>query len=105
MKSSDMQFAEIMNRAETVKDYRLLKKKITIDGIVMVLLIVMMIAASWSVPMLKDTATEVTEQHYGSLYMVTPYLGYVIIAIIAFALGVCMTILCMHLKRLKKEGR
>lgn len=105
MKSSDMQFAEIMNRSETVKEHRLLKKKITIEGIVMALLIVMMIAASWSVPMLKDTVTEVTEQHYGSLYMVTPYLGYVIIAIIAFALGVCMTILCMHLKRLKKEGR
>jgi len=105
MKSSDMQFAEIMNRSETVKEHRLLKKKITIDGIVMALLIVMMIASSWSVPMLKDTDTVVTEQHYGSLYMVTPYLGYVIIAIIAFALGVCMTILCMHLKRLKKEGR
>ena len=33
MRSSDVQFAEIMNRSKAVKEQRLLKKKITIDGI------------------------------------------------------------------------
>ncbi len=103
MRSSDVQFAEIMNRSKAVKEQRLLKKKITIDGIVIALLVVLLVVVSRTIPMLKDTTTEVAEQHYGSLYLVTPNLGYVMIGLVAFVLGICVTILCMHLKKWKKE--
>ena len=41
------------------------------------------------------------EQLYGSLILSTPYLGYVVIGILTFVLGVLVTILCLHLNDLR----
>ena len=101
MKSNDVQFAEIMKRSEQVKEHRQLVNKITADILVAVLLIAMMVGAGLSVPTLKATAVEMTETPYGSIFLVTPYLGYVIVGLLAFALGICVTILCIHIKKLK----
>lgn len=101
MKSSDVQFAEIMKRSENVKEHRQLVSKLTADILVAVLLIAMMVGTGLSIPTLKNAAAEVTENQYGSIYLVTPYLGYVIVGVLAFALGVCATILCIHIKKLK----
>lgn len=101
MKSNDVQFAEIMKRSEQVKEHRQLVNKITADILVAVLLIAMMAGAGLSVPTLKTTAVEMTETPYGSIFLVTPYLGYVIVGLLAFALGICVTILCIHIKKLK----
>ena len=101
MKSNDVQFAEIMKRSEQVKEHRQLVNKITADILVAVLLIAMMVGVGLSVPTLKTTAIEMTETPYGGIFLVTPYLGYVIVGLLAFALGICVTILCIHIKKLK----
>lgn len=101
MKSNDVQFAEIMKRSEQVKEHRQLVNKITADILVAVLLIAMIVGAGLSVPTLKTTVVEMTETPYGSIFLVTPYLGYVIVGLLAFALGICVTILCIHIKKLK----
>lgn len=105
MKSTDVQFAEIMKRSEHVKEHRQLTHKIAADILVAVLLVAMMVGAGLSIPTLKTTAVEVTEQHYGSIFLVTPYLGYVIVGLLAFALGICVTILCIHIKKLKGNAQ
>lgn len=38
-----------------------------------------------------------------SLLIFAPYWGYVLSGVIAFALGIAVTLLCVHLKELKKE--
>lgn len=103
MRTSDMQFAEAMRRSEGVKERRAAVRKIAASAIVSALLIALIIGASFTVPMLNETRTEAGEQHLGSMYLVTPYLGYVIIGMLAFALGICATLLCVYIKKLKRN--
>jgi len=42
-------------------------------------------------------------QNYGSLLLEEPYMGYVMVCVLAFALGVCMALLCVHWKALKQK--
>ena len=42
---------------------------------------------------------------YGSLLLAAPYIGYVIVGILAFALGICVTLLCIRLKELREKER
>ena len=44
-------------------------------------------------------------QHYGSLLLAAPYTGYVVVGVLAFALGVCITLLCIHWKALRQKER
>lgn len=105
MKSTDVQFAEIMKRSEQVKEHRVLVRKIAADILVGVLIIAMIVGAGLSIPTLKTTTVEVSEQHYGSIFLITPYLGYVIVGILAFSLGICVTVLCIHIKKIKGNAQ
>lgn len=40
----------------------------------------------------------------GSIFSATPGLGYVVIAVVAFLLGVCVSLLCIHLRRQSEEA-
>ena len=40
----------------------------------------------------------------GSIFSATPGLGYVVIAVVAFMFGVCVSLLCIHLRRQSEEA-
>lgn len=44
-------------------------------------------------------------RQYGSLLLAAPYTGYVVVGVIAFALGICVTLLCICWKALKQKER
>ena len=97
MRSNDVQFSEIMKRSGRIKERRALTRKIAADAVAAVICLVLM------VPKLSEYGTEVTEQHYGSLSLVVPYLGYVMVGILAFALGITATVLCLHIRQMRQK--
>ena len=101
MKSSEELLKEVMKRSETVKEKRRLKKRIIADGVAGVLCLVLMVTAVFHLPRLTPDIRDTGMQQYGSLLMASPYMGYIVVCLLAFALGVCITLLLIHLRRLK----
>ncbi len=92
---------EVMKRSETVKEKRNLKKRIIADGAAGVLCLVLMAAAFFSLPRFTPGMQYAGMQQYGSMLMASPYVGYIVVCLLGFGLGVCVTLLLIHLRRLK----
>ena len=61
-------------------------------------LVLLVIAASY-IPVLGGLASaSAADGHYGSLIISGPGLGYAVIGILAFVLGVCVTLLCLAVR-------
>jgi len=103
MRTTDQQLQEILARAEIIRENRAQKKRIVIDAISVLCCLVLLAGASAALPSLDAAAGQSVSQHYGSLILGSSYIGYVVIGVLAFALGVCVTLLCLHWKKLKKE--
>lgn len=105
MRSTDEQLREIIQRAEIVKEKRIMKKAILADGIASCICLALLIAAAVSLPNLKTAQAGNTASQYGSLLLAAPYIGYVIVSLLAFALGICVTLLCFHWKKWKEREK
>ncbi len=103
MRSTDEQLLEIMKRAEVVKEKRTIRNQIyaslAASGVCVALLVVVAVY----LPRLEPLTQKNEMQQYGSLLLAAPYTGYVVVALIAFALGVCVTLLGVHWKRLRQK--
>ena len=105
MRSTDDQLREIMRRAELVKEKRILKKAILTDALSACVCLALLIAVAAYLPNLTPAQTGSVITQYGSLLLAAPYIGYVIVALLAFALGVCVTLLCVHWRKWKERER
>lgn len=105
MRSTDDQLREIMRRAELVKEKRNVKKVIMMNAVASGLCAALLIAVALYLPNLSPAQTQMIETQYGSLLLAAPYIGYVIVGLLAFALGICITLLCVHLKKWKERDR
>ena len=105
MRGTDEQLQEIMRRAEGLKERRRRNKAILTDAVSSGVLFALLIAAIAYVPKLPALQTAGTETRYGSLLLAAPSVGYVIVGLLAFALGVCVTLLCCHLKKREEPER
>ena len=105
MRSTDDQLREIMRRAKHVKEKRIIKKSLLTDAIVSCVCLVFLIAVAAYLPTFSPAQAGAVETQYGSLLLAAPYIGYVIVGLLAFALGVCMTLLCVLWKKWKERDR
>lgn len=103
MHSTDEQLKEIMRRAETVKEKRVIKKRIRASAFAAAAFAALLIAVCIYIPKLDVVSDGSGMQRYGSLLIKAPYMGYVVVGVIAFALGICVTFLCINWKRLKQK--
>lgn len=103
MRTTEEQLKEINQRVNTIQKQRSLRRQIALDlasgGSCLILLVVVCI---W-IPKLTEQEIENTASNYGGLLLSAPYLGYVLVGILAFTLGICITLLCFHYKKLKQQ--
>lgn len=105
MRSTDEQLREIMKRAEVVKEKRTIRKSLRMNALSVCVCVVLLTVVSLYLPRLDAVSQESGLHGYGSLLLAAPYIGYVVVGILAFALGVCVTLLCIRLKELKEKER
>ena len=102
MKSIDEQMVEIRRRSEVLKE----RKKISISIIgyaCSVAACCALIIVSAFLISGKGTETTVSSMSkYGSLIITAPYMGYVIIGLLAFTLGILVTLLCKKIVEINK---
>ena len=103
MRSTDEQLQEIMRRAEIVKEKRNIRNHIYASLAASCVCVALLVVAGFCIPRLEPLAQQNEMQQYGSLLLAAPYTGYVVISLIAFALGVCVTLLCVHWKKLRQK--
>lgn len=99
------QMSEIRRRKEIYKDIKSLKRKMLIEGVAGVVLSFMMIVVIGYIPMLSQISEQTPIRQYGSLILKLPYVGYVIVAFIAFVLGIILTLLSQQWKKKKEKER
>ena len=92
-----------MRRAEIVKEKRSIRKRIHASAIASCACVALLIAVCFCLPRLTFMTESTGMQQYGSLLLAAPYTGYVVVGVIAFALGVCVALLCIHWKALKQK--
>ena len=105
MRNTDEQLQEIMRRAEIGKEKRIIRTRIYASALASCACVALLIAVCFCLPQLTVMSESSGMQHYGSLLLAAPYTGYVVVGVIAFALGVCITLLCIHWKALRQKER
>ena len=103
MRSTDEQLQEIMRRSEIIKEKHTLRRSLLTDAAASGLCLALLIAVILYAPVFHAAQAQSTSSQYGSLLLATPYIAYIIVAVLAFAAGICITLLCYHWKRLKEQ--
>lgn len=105
MRSTDEQLREIMRRAKIVKEKRIIRRHLHAYCCASCMCVALLIAVCFYLPRLSVIQAAPDMQRYGSLLLAAPYTGYVVVGVLAFALGICVTLLCVHWKALKQKER
>ena len=106
MRSYEERVAETKRRiAKIEREKRLRRNTITMASAVVACL-VLLIGASLAMPgiVVKIQTGDYTGfETAGSVFHSSAALGYIVIGLLAFLLGVCVTILCFRLRQLERE--
>ena len=105
MRSTDHQLQEILKRAEFVRERQVIHRQILTDALASGVCVMLLIVVSVHLPQLVSIEQDQAIQRYGSLLLAPPYMGYVVVSVLTFALGVCVTLLCVHWRKLKEKER
>ena len=105
MRSIEEQMKEIKRRKEVYQAMKSLRRKMIAEAISAGACVVMMITFVCFLPELRQASEQAPIRQYGSLILALPAAGYVLIALLSFALGVAITLLCQHWKQRKEKER
>ena len=105
MRSTDEQLQEIMQRAEIIRQKRITCKHLARDLYSIAACIVLIIVVSLHIPDMTNLVQNSAPSQYGSLLLAAPYTGYILIGILGFALGICITFLMIHLKKMHNDKK
>ena len=106
MRSTEDQFQEILKRTNIVKEKRKITKKMSVEGLSAAVCLALLVLVSLYLPRLKEISeTAGAGTTYGSFIVTAPYAGYIVVGILACALGARITLLCVHLHDYKKKER
>lgn len=102
MRDRDQKLDEIFQRAEHLKKADSLRRRITIDAVGAGLSAAALILLLVALPGLQKVQPSGASWRYGALLLNGECGGYILVAVTALALGVLVTLLCAHVRSLKK---
>jgi len=105
MRSTEEQLREVMRRADIVKEKEALRRQVLSGSAVCLACLILLAAVSVRLPSLDAVSEGEVTQRYGSLLLTAPHLGYVIVGLLAFALGVCVTLTCVAWRKMKEKDQ
>lgn len=99
MRSADEQLRLVRNKAAELHRRRLLRLKEGTGAACLLLAVCL----GFLLPRAGSGAALPEGTGYGSLILTSPLSSYIVIAILAFALGICITLLCAHHREQRGE--
>ena len=105
MRGIEEQMKEIKRRREIYQAMKSLRRILIAEAVSAGACAAMMIAVISFLPELRQASEQAPVRQYGSLVLALPAAGYGLIALLSFALGVVVTLLCQHWKQRKELER
>ena len=105
MRSTDEHLQEIMKRSRSIKEKKSLKKMVIVESMSACACLMLIIVTISFFPQITNGDNELSQAHYGSLILQTSYMGYVVVGVLAFILGVVITLLSMHWRKMQHKER
>ena len=102
MMDNDELMSAILSRGVQVQKRRAEKRRQIVYGVCSGVCMVFLVLTATMLPKINETASAAVEQHYGSLILSTPYMGYVVIGLLTFVLGIFVTLLVNSLRNMHK---
>ena len=103
MKSTDEQMNEIMRRSESLKAKKSMNDYIIGFSIAIAACLALIVLVGASIANISPETADNSVSQYGSLVISAPYMGYVVIGLLAFILGVLVTLLCRRIREFKQK--
>ena len=99
MHSTSEQLQEILKRSDAIQRQRAVRSRIIAAAVGACACVALLIVTSLFIPLLSAAEAENEGAHYGSLLLTPANMGYVVIGVLAFVLGIFVTLLCIYLKQ------
>lgn len=103
MKTTDEQMNEIMRRSESLKAKKSMNDYLIGFSIAIAACLALIVLVGASIANVNPETTDNTVSQYGSLVISAPYMGYVVIGLLAFILGVLVTLLSRRIREFKQK--
>ena len=103
LKTTDEQMNEIMRRSESLKAKKSMNDYLIGFSIAIAACLALIVLVGASIANVNPETTDNTVSQYGSLVISAPYMGYVVIGLLAFILGVLVTLLCRRIREFKQK--
>ena len=105
MRRIEEQMEEIRRRKEIYQALKSLRRKMVMEAVSAGACVALLGLVAGYLPELRQASEEAPIRQYGSMILMLPAAGYVLVAILSFALGVAVTLLCQHWKKWKEKER
>ena len=105
MRDIDDQMNEITRRSGIVKKKKELVGKIAYNATGIAACLILAVVTVLLAPKVPTSAVSTMRSEYGSLIITSPVMGYIVIGVLAFILGILVTMLCKHIYELKRAER
>ena len=103
MRDTDRQLKDILERSENLKNRHADIRKTVMYSLSMGVCLILLVMTAVFVPSVIDSAIRTEGIRYGSLILSAEYMGYIIMALLAFILGILATLFCFHLNEIKRR--
>ena len=103
MRNTDQELNDILNRSEKIKTRHADNHKTLWYSLSMGFCAVLMVMTAVFAPSVIDRAVQAGENRYGSLILSAGHMGFIVMAVLAFILGILATLFCFHLNEIKKR--
>ena len=102
MRSIDEQLTEIAKRATRMSAQAASRRRAALDALAVAACLILIAFVATTIPQLDAALTGVSASQFGSLVITSPALGYVLIGVLAFLLGISVTLLAFHLRKMRR---
>ena len=99
MRSMNEQLQEVLKRSDAVRKGRAVRRRVMSTAVGACICLALLIVAGLYLPALSAAQTDNGAAQYGSLLLTTSNMGYVVIGVLAFLLGIFVALLCLYVKK------
>ena len=97
------QMQEIKRRKEIYAAVKALRQKMIAEAAACAVCAAVLVAVVCFLPRIRQLSEQAPIRQYGSMILEMPVVGYVLVALLAFILGMMVSMLCQHWKQRKKK--
>ena len=105
MRNTQEQLQEVLKRSERIRALRRLRQRMLLDGAGLLVCLILLVTTAIVIPGMSDSVAQNGHWQYGSLFLDSHNVGYFVIGMLAFAMGVFAVLLGVHWRQLLKEKR